>query len=79
VTGEIEEDGGVLIIRRIHVVYHLAVPVDAEQRETVDRLFETHPRGCPVYRSLHPQIQITTELRLETPEGAGRHPRGGNP
>ncbi|MEJ2366948.1 MAG: hypothetical protein P8Z49_00995 [Acidobacteriota bacterium] len=34
-TGEIEEDGGVLIIRRIHVVYHLAVPVDAEQRETV--------------------------------------------
>ncbi len=64
--GEIESDGGVLIIRRIHVTYRLQVPADADQA-AIDRVLATHERACPVYRSLHPQIQITTSLeQLET-------------
>ena len=30
VTGEIEIEEGVLVIRRIHVVYHIQAPADAE-------------------------------------------------
>ncbi len=59
--GEIESEGGVLIIRRIHVTYRLQVPMSADQA-TIDRVLAAHERACPVYRSLHPQIHITTSL-----------------
>lgn len=52
-----------LVIKRIHVLYHLRAPAD--RREIVERAFETHPRFCPVYRSLEAAIEITTELDLE--------------
>lgn len=63
VVGEVEKDGRVLVIRRIHVTYHLAVEPDAD-RAAIQRAYEVHPPNCPVYRSLHPQIQITTDLDL---------------
>lgn len=63
VTGEIEKEDGVLVIKRIHVLYHLRAPAD--RREVIERAFETHPRFCPVYRSLEPAIEITTELDLQ--------------
>jgi uncharacterized OsmC-like protein len=60
VTGEVELEGNVLVIKRIHVVYHLATPeVD---REKVDRAYNIHAENCPVYRSIHAAIDITTEL-----------------
>lgn len=52
-----------LVIRRIHVTYRLKAG-DAD-RAVIDRVLETHASACPVYRSVHPQIQITTSLELE--------------
>lgn len=63
VTGEIEKQDGVLVIKRIHVVYHLKA--DEKNREAIERTFEMHPKYCPVYRTLHTAINITTELVLE--------------
>lgn len=54
----------VLVIKRIAVTYHLAVDPDADV-DKVDRAFRTHPSRCPVYRSIHPQIQVTTALELD--------------
>ncbi|MFQ5718539.1 MAG: OsmC family protein [Acidobacteriota bacterium] len=61
--GEIESVDGVLIIKRIHVAYHLQVAPDAD-RAVIDRVMGMHADHCPVYRSLHPQIQITTSLEI---------------
>ena len=55
-----ELDGNVLVIRRIRVKYSLECA--PEQRETAGRVHGFHAQSCPVYRSLHPQIQITTEV-----------------
>ena len=61
--GEIEKtDDGVLVIRRIHVRLHLQAP--AAQRETIERVHRMFAPFCPVYRSLHTAIAITTELVL---------------
>jgi uncharacterized OsmC-like protein len=59
-TGEVETVDGVLIIRRIHVVLRLAAP--PEQRATAERVHGMFADFCPVYRTLRPAIQITTEL-----------------
>jgi uncharacterized OsmC-like protein len=66
VTGEIEKtDDNVLIIRRIHAKYRLAVDhLDDETREKIDRCMEFHPKKCPVARSLEGAIDISTEIEL---------------
>ena len=61
-VGEIETEDGVLIIKRIHVRYRLAVP--DERREEVERVHSFHARFCPVARSLEGAIDISTELQL---------------
>jgi len=58
--GEVESEGNVLIIKRIHVVYHLSTP--AGDKEKVDRAYALHAENCPVYRSIRAAIDITTEL-----------------
>ena len=55
-----ELDGKTLVIRRIHVKYSLECA--PEQRETAQRVHGIHAQGCPVYRSIHPQIAVTTEV-----------------
>lgn len=64
VRGEVEVDDGVLVLRRIHVVYTLKT--SDEHRETAERVHGFHARFCPVYRSLEAAIDITTELQIET-------------
>jgi uncharacterized OsmC-like protein len=61
VTGDVELEQNVLVIKRIHVVYKLGVAADAP-RETIERVHGIHKDGCPVYRSIHRAIDITTEL-----------------
>jgi uncharacterized OsmC-like protein len=62
-TGEVETEDQVLMIRRIHVVLRLkAAP---EQRETAERVHGMFADRCPVYRTLRPAIEITTELAFE--------------
>lgn len=58
--GEIELEDGVLVIKRIHVVYRLTTP--PEDREKVERAYGIHAAHCPVYRSIHTAIEISTEL-----------------
>jgi len=53
----------VLVIRRIHVAYHLKAP--AEAKEVVERVHAMHAEYCPVYRSLFKAIQVTTAYELE--------------
>ena len=60
--GEIETEDGVLVIKRIHVRYRLAIPHD--RREDVERVHTFHARFCPVARSLEGAIDISTELHL---------------
>ncbi len=61
--GEVEKENNVLVIRRIHVTYHLKA--DADKREVVERVHAMHADYCPVYRSICSSIDITTELVLE--------------
>jgi uncharacterized OsmC-like protein len=62
VTGEVELDGHVLVLRRIHVHYRLRA--SAEQREVVERVHRIHQEHCPVARSLRGAIAITTSYEL---------------
>ncbi len=64
--GEIELDGKVLVIKRIHVTYTLrgAVEADEETRDKIDRAHARHAEFCPVARSIRDSIDITTELTL---------------
>lgn len=68
VCGRVGKEDGVLVIRRIDVRYNLKVP-DAD-RSAVQRAFEMHPMRCPVYRTLHRCIEITTELVVTGDDGA---------
>ncbi len=61
--GEVELEGKVLVIRRIHVKLRLKAP--AAQRETAERVHGIFRDACPVYRSLKAAIAITTELAFE--------------
>jgi uncharacterized OsmC-like protein len=60
VSGEIEKDGSVLVLRRVHVTYKLRVPDDA--RETAERVHEMHADRCPVARSIKGAIAVSTEI-----------------
>ena len=62
-VGEVELDGSVLVIRRIHVV--LKLKTEESQRETARRVHGFFADRCPVYRTLKPAIAITTELIFE--------------
>jgi len=53
----------VLVIKRIHVLYHLKAPATA--RETVERVHGFYSQKCPVYRSIHTAIAITTAYEIE--------------
>ena len=58
-----ETDDRVLVIKRIHVRYHLkATP---EQRDAAERAHGAHQSRCPVARTLQGAVAITTELALE--------------
>jgi uncharacterized OsmC-like protein len=62
VTGEVEEEQGVLVIRRIRVAMRLAAPEDA--REKVERVHAVYAMRCPLYRTLHNAIQLTSSYEL---------------
>ena len=62
VVGEVETDDGVLVIRRIHVTLRLAAADDA--RETVERVHGMYAMRCPLYRTLHTAIALTSSVIL---------------
>jgi uncharacterized OsmC-like protein len=62
VRGEVESEGGVLVIRRVHVHFLLQAPPEAQP--TVERIHAVYSDRCPVYRTLRSAIQITSGYEL---------------
>jgi len=63
VTGEVETEERVLVIRRIHVAMRLVAP--EEIRATVERVHGSYAMRCPLYRTLHKAIQLTSSVELK--------------
>jgi uncharacterized OsmC-like protein len=57
-----------LVIRRIHVAMRLVAPKGS--RETVERTHGLYPMHCPLYRTLHDAIQLTSSYELVAPAAA---------
>ncbi len=62
--GEVEVEGGVLVLRRIHVVFVLTGAAE-ESTDAAHRAHDVFKIQCPVYRSIYRAIDVTTELRIE--------------
>jgi organic hydroperoxide reductase OsmC/OhrA len=62
-SGEIEKDGHVLVIKRIHVTYYLKLKPD--QREAAEKVHGFHADMCPVARTIRGCVDVTTELKME--------------
>jgi uncharacterized OsmC-like protein len=60
----VELEGETLVLKRIAVRYRLQAGADVD-RATVERVHGFHAERCPVYRSIHPQIEVTTALTVE--------------
>jgi uncharacterized OsmC-like protein len=56
-------DGKVMVIKRIHVTYHLKLK--PEQRETAEKVHGFHADYCPVARTIKGCVDITTELIIK--------------
>ena len=52
-----------LVIRRIHVRYHLRI--DPAKREIAERVLGFHDDFCPVARTIGGCVAITTSLEME--------------
>jgi uncharacterized OsmC-like protein len=62
VAGEVEQEDGVLVIRRVHVAMRLVAP--EQVRETVERTHGIYAMRCPLYRTLHKAIELTSSYEL---------------
>jgi hypothetical protein len=65
VTGEVETEEGVLVIRRLHVFMQLVA--SEECREVVERVHKIYAMHCPLYRTLHTAIQLSSSYTLVSP------------
>ena len=66
VKGEVETEEGVLVIRRIHV--HLTLAAAADARDAVERVHGVYAMRCPLYRTLHNAIQLTSTYAIVEPK-----------
>ena len=62
VTGEVEQEEGVLVIRRIHVAMRLVA--GAEHKDKIERVHGTYAMNCPLYRTLYKAIALTSSYEL---------------
>ena len=68
VTGEVETEEGVLVIRRVHVAMRLLAP--EESRATVERTHGVYAMRCPLYRTLHKAIPLTSSFEVTSPSAS---------
>jgi uncharacterized OsmC-like protein len=68
VTGEVESEEGVLVIRRIHVAMQLVAP--EQSREVIERVHGIYAMRCPLYRTLHNAIELSSSYALVPPRAA---------
>lgn len=52
-----------LVIQRIHVIYHLRLAPD--KRDAAIRAHDVHAESCPVARTIRDCVTITTALEME--------------
>ncbi len=62
VRGEVEQEDGVLVIRRVHVSMRLQG--DEAKRQTIERVHSIYAMSCPLYRTLHNAIQLSSSYEL---------------
>jgi uncharacterized OsmC-like protein len=62
VTGEVETEDNVLVIRRIHVAMRLVAA--SEMKDKIERVHGMYAMNCPLYRTLHKAIQLTSSYEL---------------
>jgi uncharacterized OsmC-like protein len=62
VTGEVETEDNVLVIRRINVAMRLVA--DPELKDKIERVHGMYAMNCPLYRTLHRAIQLTSSYEL---------------
>jgi uncharacterized OsmC-like protein len=62
VRGEVETEDGVLVIRRIHVSMRLVAA--EEKRATIERVHGIYAMNCPLFRTLHKAIELTSSVEL---------------
>ena len=62
ITGEVEIEDNVLVIRRIHVAMRLMAP--QELKPVVERVHEMYPMHCPLYRTFHKTLRLTSSCVL---------------
>jgi uncharacterized OsmC-like protein len=53
------------VIRRIHV--HLTLAAAADARDVVERVHGVYAMRCPLYRTLHNAIQLTSSYAIVEP------------
>lgn len=66
VVGEVEAEDGVLVIRRIHVDMRLIAPESS--RPVVERVHGIYAMRCPLYRTLHSAIALSSSFELVAAE-----------
>ena len=62
VTGEVETEDNVLVIRRVHVAMRLVA--GPEMKERIERVHGMYAMNCPLYRTLHKTIQLTSSCEF---------------
>ena len=72
VIGEVETEDGVLVIRHIHVAMRLVA--SEKTKEIVERTHGIYAMRCPLYRTLHNAIQLTSsvEIAISNTETGGK-------
>ena len=65
ITGEVETEDGVLVIRSVHVEMRLIAP--EETRPVVERVHEIYAMHCPLYRTFHRTLHLTSSCTLVQP------------
>lgn len=65
VRGEVENEDGVLVIKRVHVNHTLQAEEPDAIRDIVERLHSVYAQSCPVYRSLRPAFEITSSVKID--------------
>ena len=62
IMGEVETEDGILVIRRIHLSMRLIAP--EELKAVVERVHEMYAMRCPLYRTFHRTLQLTSSYKL---------------
>ena len=62
---DVEGSDGVLVIRRLHV--HMRLAAASELSETIERVHGFYAMRCPLYRTLHNAIALSSSYELVPP------------